>query len=85
MKPFICLIACLALVSCEQWRAKNAGGTMTIDLPPSKKLVTATWKESHLWYLTRTMRADEQPETTEFHESSNIGILQGTVVFKESR
>ena len=82
-------IACLTVllvVSCtQQERARNFGGTATEDLPAGKKLVVVTWKEDHLWYLTRPMRADEQPETYEFKESSSFGILQGTVILKEHR
>lgn len=74
------------LVSCtNQQMAKEYGGTATIALPPGKKLITATWKDTHLWYLLRDIKPGETPETYEFKESSNFGIMQGTVIFKEQK
>lgn len=74
------------LISCTpQQRAKNFGGTAVINLPPNDKLVVATWKEDHLWYLTRPMRKDEIPEKYVFQESSSWGMMQGKVIFNETR
>lgn len=64
--------------------ARHYGGTMTIDLPPGQKLEVATWKESNLWYMTRPLKTGEQPETHTMKEQSNIGVLEGTIIFKES-
>ena len=72
------MVACTANV-----RAKNWGGSTTIVLPIQQKLVTATWKDSHLWYLTRPMRDGEKAETYTFQEDSNLGLMQGTVIFRE--
>ncbi len=74
------------VVRCNQPnnQAKNWGGTQTIQLPANTKLVNATWKDSEMWYLTRPMRKDEKPEEHVFHEQSNFGLLEGTIVFKES-
>lgn len=70
----------------EKSRAKGFGGTTTIDVKPNHKLVDATWKgEANLWYLTRPMREGETPETYTFQEDSNYGLLEGTVIFKESK
>ncbi len=82
----ICLMAIgVALSACtENQRAKSFGGTMSVDVPPGQKLVGATWKEDHLWYLTRPMRQGEVPEISTLHESSSFGVMQGAVVFKES-
>lgn len=72
------------LPSCtEQQRAKQFGGTMTVELTSGTKLVNATWKNSELWYLVRPMKEGEQPETYEFLEKSSFGVMQGRVVFKE--
>lgn len=79
-------LACVVLCGCtENQRSRNFGGTQTIDLPKGTKLVTGSWKEHDLWYLTRPMRADETPETSEMIESSSFGVMQGKVIFKESR
>ncbi len=73
------------IAACTQNQmAKNYGGTQTINLPAGEKLITATWKDDHLWYLSRQMHAGEIPETTTLHEQSSFGIIQGTVIFVES-
>ena len=38
-----------------------------------------------LWYLTRPMREEEEPETHTFQQSSEFGILEGTVTVVESK
>lgn len=80
------IIAAVICCSCtQQYIAKNAGGTATIDLPKGIKLVSATWKDDELWYLARPMRTDEQPEVLTLRESASFGIVEGKVIFKESR
>ncbi len=80
----VLLAVIVVMAACTQnQRAKDFGGTVTVTLPPGQKLVVATWKEEHLWYLTRPMRPGETPEVLTFHEDSSFGILQGTVVFIE--
>lgn len=75
-----------ALAGCTQnQRAKNFGGTSNVQLPAGNKLVCATWKENHLWYLYRPMRTNEVAETSTLKESSSWGVLQGTVIFTESK
>lgn len=78
----IALVSLAAACTSNQ-RARSFGGTMTKDLPPGQKLVLATWKEQSLWFLTRPMRLDESPETYTFQEDSSLGLVQGTVVFRE--
>lgn len=80
------LILAVITIGCtENLRTKQFGGTMNITLPPATKLVNATWKEGQLWYLYRPMRTNESPETFEFREKSNFGMIEGIVIFKESR
>lgn len=69
-----------------QQRARNSGGSMTVELPTAQKLEFSTWKDDELWYQTRPMRPDEQPEEHIFHQQK-AGILNrnGQVFFKESR
>jgi hypothetical protein len=64
---------------------KDLGGTTTITLEPGEKLEEITWKDDSLWYLTRPMRSDESPERHEFKQSTNFGVLEGTVIIIESR
>ena len=37
-----------------------------------------------MWYLTRPMRDDEEPETHTFEQSSEFGVFEGTVTIIES-
>ena len=78
-KYIILLLAIIIISSCtENKRAKSWGGTAEIILPKGKKLVTATWKKSNLWYLTKDMTEDDVAETYEFHEESSFGVMEGT-------
>jgi len=78
--------AIVLLSSCtENERARSFGGTQTVDLPVKTKLVNVTWKDnSNMWILTRPMREDETPETHTFSEKANFGVMEGSVIFKES-
>ena len=89
MKQFLFITMILGFIlmtSCtENERAKNFGGTQTIELPAGEKLIEATWRGEQLWYLTRPMRKCEAPETFKFREKSNWGVMEGDVIFKESK
>ena len=95
MKPLLTSLAAAAIVllsSCtENNLARSFGGTQTINLPAKTKLVNATWKEANMWkeanvwILTRPMRENETPETLTFSEKSSFGIMEGSVIFKESK
>lgn len=87
MKKCILLIALISVVTgcSEQTRAKNWGGTMHVDLPNGKKLVTVAWKESDLWYLTKDMKESDTPETFYFNEDSRWGLVEGTVIITEHK
>lgn len=83
----VILIGGLYLFSSSQYITKRIGGTTTIELPVGKKLVpyTVQWEPngSHIWYLTEDAEPGYQPKSYTFHESSNLGILEGTIVFQE--
>jgi uncharacterized lipoprotein YehR (DUF1307 family) len=82
----LAVIISVSLTSCtENSRAKNFGGTATIELPKGQKLVTATWKDENLWYLTRPMRDDEVAEEYHFQEESSFGVWEGTYIIKETK
>ena len=84
MLILMCSMLMLATQSCtENKRAKSYGGEATITLEKGKKLVTATWKGSSLWYLTREMKPGESAETYKFHEESSFGIWEGTYIIIE--
>lgn len=56
-----------------------------MELEPNEKLEEITWKDASLWYLTRPMTEDDIAETHVFKQSSNWGVLEGTVTIVESK
>jgi hypothetical protein len=86
MKNIILLFGLLLIFSCTQnQRAKHFGGTETIELPKGEKLLNVTWKEEQIWYLVEDMDSNYIPNKKRFLEKSKYGILQGEVIFIESR
>jgi len=82
----IFLFAAMLLASCtENQKVKKWGGTMTINLPAGEKLVNVTWKDNNEWTLTRKMNASDSAETYTFHEKSDYGIQEGTIIFIEHK
>jgi len=82
----ILFLAAVLLSSCtEQFRAKNWGGSMTVEIDPGYKLVEATWKEDNLWVLIEPMEEGYQPKDKIFKESSSFGLVEGSITFKESK
>lgn len=86
------LVFALILAGCtENYKARHLGGTEIINLPAGQKLISATWKgggkteAASIWYLTEPMEPSYVPTTKTFKEKSNLGILEGTVVFIESK
>lgn len=86
-KILLCLVVLIAsLTSCtENQRARQFGGTITIELPPGEKLVMATWKETDLFYLTEPMDSNYVPKTKTFREDSSWGVMESNVIFKERK
>lgn len=82
----IIVLIIISVTGCsQQERTFYYGGTTTINLPPNRKLINITWKEDHIWYLTKQMSTQDVCEVYEFDESSSYGLLQGKVVVKEKR
>lgn len=77
-------ILVLSLMGC-QTATKSLGGNTTLELEPNEKLEEITWKDASLWYLTRPMTEDDIAETHVFKQSSNWGVLEGTVTIVESK
>ena len=80
----VLLFACLGLTGCQSV-TKSFGGKTTIELEPNQKLEEITWKENSLWYLTRPMTEDDIAETHTFQQSSEFGMLEGTVTIIETK
>jgi hypothetical protein len=75
----IAITAIAFLTSCtDNARARQFGGTETIDIPEGRILVNCTWKEADLWILTKDTATGEMF----FNEKSSFGILEGEINFK---
>lgn len=75
----------MGLTGCDNAVARSMGGTVHLQLEPNQKLMTITWKDSELWYLTRPMKDDEEAEVLTFQEKSEFGVLEGKVVITETK
>lgn len=78
------IISILTLTGC-QGVTKSFGGSMTLKLEPNQKLEMITWKDDSLWYLTKPMVEDDIAETHIFQQSSEFGLLEGTVTIIETK
>jgi len=86
MKKVLLSLSLVALLTgCDQWFAKNVGGSYTVDLPCNQKFVNLAWKETNLWILSRPMYKTDTPEVYTLQEDSTTGILEGTVTIKECK
>lgn len=81
----ILIFSLIALVGCDQVLTKHYGGEMTIEVEKGYKVTNATWKEDELWYFIEPMEHDYVPKTKILKEDSVYGIVEGDVIFKESR
>lgn len=83
---FIIILVVSLLTGCtKNQRAKNFGGRFTETLPAGQKLVNVTWKEEHMWILSRQMKTNDVAESYSFKESSSWGLLQGIVTIVETK
>lgn len=81
----IVLIGTLLLAGCDQYVARNFGGSYTLELPEGEKLVNVTWKDDSLWYLTEPMEDGYEPKEYKFEADTVFGVFEGTVTIVESR
>jgi len=78
-KIFILAVAIISLASCTaNERARNYGGTETIEIPEGRILINCTWKQDDLWVLTK----DTTTGKMYFNEKSSWGIMEGEINFK---
>ncbi len=84
-KFFLIMMSLICLTSCEQQLAKSLGGTTTIKLQPGERLLECTWKGDEIWYLVEPMDSNYIPKTKEFKENSVMGVIEGKVIFIETR
>lgn len=69
----------------SNYAARKLGGTLSIKLEPNQELINVTWKETELWYLTKPMDDDYKPTKKIFQEQSQHGLIEGKVIFIESK
>ena len=85
MKKLLIGISVLMLTSCQAVTRK-IGGTTEIKVEKGYKVIEATWKDDgDLWYLIEPMEDDYIPKEKKFVESSIYGVLEGKVIFIESK
>ncbi len=89
-KVIFSFLTLLSLASCtEQQRAKNYGGTTTVDLPIGQKLVNVTWKgNADIWYLTRPMTTSDSAVTYTFYQEKGTILSitgNGKIIIKEHK
>lgn len=78
----VALVLTLSLVGCtDNDRARNYGGTSTINLKPGARVVNVTWKDVDLWILTK--QDTTKPTSYSFKEKSSLGILEGEIIINE--
>ena len=83
---FLSLLTILSFSSCtEQFRVREFGGKMEIEIPSGYKVTSATWKEAELFYFLEPMEEGYVPKEKKFVESSSYGIFESEVTFKEKR
>lgn len=86
IRKYIAILMVMIMLCGCHGATRSLGGSMTLELPKGQKLEEITWKDdSALWYLTRPMREDEQPETHTFKADTEWGMFEGTVTIIESR
>jgi hypothetical protein len=86
MKIALTIAAMLLAMGCtENVRAKAYGESMTVKSACDQKIIDVTWKGSSLWYATVPMTKDDKPRTVRMKESSSYGLVEGTVLFRETR
>lgn len=68
----------------ENQRARQFGGTETVNLPEGQAFVNATWKDHDLWIITTDRNPlDTVKRTYRFSEKSSYGLMEGTIVINE--
>lgn len=85
MKKILICLAALAAVSCENYTTKHFGGTMTIDVEPGYKVTNVTFKGDEIWYFMEPMDSTYVPTQKKLVEKSMYGVLEGTIIFNETR
>lgn len=77
--PILLLVATVFATSCtDNQRARNFGGSETIEIPKGQVFVNATWKMDNMWIVTK----DTTNGDFHFYEKSSWGLVEGDITFK---
>lgn len=79
------VLMCGYYLTSTNYAARKLGGTLKVKLDPGQELINATWKETELWYLTKPMSDDYVPQEKIFQEQSQHGLIEGKVIFVETK
>ena len=85
MKKILFILIFIFCLSSCQLGTRKFGGNTTIKLEPGKELIEVTWKNNNIWYLVEPMDSDYNPKTKEFIESSLFGVMEGKIIFIETK
>ena len=82
MKKLLFITAFIMIISSctENERAKNWGGSTSIELQKNEVLLEITWKEDNMWVLT----TDTLTDTSYFREMSSFGMMEGEIMIKKN-
>lgn len=80
------LMMMLSQTGCtDNTMVRHYGFTKTVALPNGVELLQASWYEDGLWYLTAPMDSGYVPKNKTLTEMSKLGLIEGEVVFIESK
>lgn len=69
----------IGLISCtKNERARNYGGTETIELKPNEEFINITWKNDDLWVIVKNKNTGKYYA----REKSSYGMMEGTIIIK---
>jgi hypothetical protein len=78
------VLVCACITSCtDNQRVRRMGGDQTITLDPGRRLENITWKEDHLWILTKQAHQGDTATVHVFQEKSAFGVIEGTITIVE--
>lgn len=74
------LVVALGLISCDQYIARNYGGTTSITIPKNTEVISGSFKGEggDLWIMTR----DTITKEVIYREYSEHGLLEGKINIK---
>ena len=85
IKNALIAVSVLMIAGC-QVATRSFGGTTEIKVEKGFKVTNVSWKdEGNIWYFIEPMENDYTPKTKYFVESSTYGVLEGKVIFIESK